>query len=454
MLTHLLQRWRQTPDPQLAQLIDRLSAVDQPRHLAQLRTLQKNALTQRLLQACQEPRDPRWATLITRWFQEPPFTTGTPFWRAAFRVLEHTADPRVVPIVQQPEPLYRELYLPCRGPLRRLREVCTSWPTGTLDPEELQPIEAHVALREATLADRDARRTELLQAVHADPDDLAARLVYADLLMEEDDPRGTFIALQCRPQTRDTRQACKALLQAHESTWLGPLEGIVPRKRRKWKNGFLHTCNAVFRNPGQVESVRDDPRWRTVEDLELRTRTTYIPHGVPWAELLPNLSALRHVAGVYRGSVLTELMFSDGPWPIRTIVCQALRPSFTWPWETERFTVPGSWALPELEELHLPHGGSRAVRFWVEHGARFRRLRFSMDPDGRLREERVPDTPERVLTILEDLHGLDLPEVHVHTEDLDVLRTPAGTVATVRAHTDDVARVLDAIGPDQVLHSA
>ena len=45
----------------------------------------------------------------------------------------------------------------------------------------------------------------LLDRIIGAPDDLAARLVYADLLTERGDPRGPFIALQCHVPLHATR---------------------------------------------------------------------------------------------------------------------------------------------------------------------------------------------------------------------------------------------------------
>jgi uncharacterized protein (TIGR02996 family) len=71
---------------------------------------------------------------------------------------------------------------------------------------------------------------ELLAAVLAAPDELAPRLVYADWLQERGDPRGEFIAAQCRLRDmgpsleRDAlREREQELLAAHEEEWLAEL---------------------------------------------------------------------------------------------------------------------------------------------------------------------------------------------------------------------------------------
>lgn len=75
-----------------------------------------------------------------------------------------------------------------------------------------------------------ASREALLDEVLAHPDDDAPRLVYADWLSEQGDPRGELIHVQCElARTRDAdrflaleaRQV--ALLSAHGEAWVGPL---------------------------------------------------------------------------------------------------------------------------------------------------------------------------------------------------------------------------------------
>ncbi len=75
-----------------------------------------------------------------------------------------------------------------------------------------------------------------LQAILAEPDDDAHRLIYADWLEERGDPRGEFIRVQCELARRDEddprrpalRARERALLKKHEKVWAGPLTRLVP----------------------------------------------------------------------------------------------------------------------------------------------------------------------------------------------------------------------------------
>jgi uncharacterized protein (TIGR02996 family) len=69
-------------------------------------------------------------------------------------------------------------------------------------------------------------RSVLLAAIIADPDSRAARQVYADLLQEEGDPRGDFIATQLARSALKTRAGVKALLAREEE--------LLKKHRKKW----------------------------------------------------------------------------------------------------------------------------------------------------------------------------------------------------------------------------
>ncbi len=57
-----------------------------------------------------------------------------------------------------------------------------------------------------------SKRDELLAAIIAEPGNRTARQVYADLLQQEGDPRGEFIATQLARSALKTRAGAKALL--------------------------------------------------------------------------------------------------------------------------------------------------------------------------------------------------------------------------------------------------
>jgi uncharacterized protein (TIGR02996 family) len=87
-----------------------------------------------------------------------------------------------------------------------------------------------------------AEERAFLASILANPDDKKARLVYADLLQEHDDPRGAFIVMQCTradlsdgdPQCAVLDEQIAALLAKHKKAWtaLGDNKGARWEFRR------------------------------------------------------------------------------------------------------------------------------------------------------------------------------------------------------------------------------
>lgn len=98
----------------------------------------------------------------------------------------------------------------------------------------------------------------LLAEILADPANEAARLVYADHLMELGDPRGELVQLQCRfekiawddPERRRLDERIADLLATHESEWTREVRAL----------GFDDHLQQVSMRRGFVEKVRLDAR--------------------------------------------------------------------------------------------------------------------------------------------------------------------------------------------------
>lgn len=95
---------------------------------------------------------------------------------------------------------------------------------------------------------------ELWAQVCETPDDLGARLVLADALIQDPDPaiaaRGELIALQCRgadakvlvddnPTRENVAERISELIAAHWSTWLGETAQLLVRQGSTFANGML-----------------------------------------------------------------------------------------------------------------------------------------------------------------------------------------------------------------------
>jgi uncharacterized protein (TIGR02996 family) len=167
---------------------------------------------------------------------------------------------------------------------------------------------------------------QLLAAVQANPDDVAPRLVYADALSDAGDPRGEFIALQCRGADRE-RQA--ELVAAHRDAWLGKLAPLLEPSPTEFVDGFL-TDARVKRVPRpKLTAVVGNALWSTVVQLDfdpavggIVMKQGPVVRGpkVPAAAIMlaPVMRALRHVRGI-DGDVFLTLCRDGDALPIRSV---------------------------------------------------------------------------------------------------------------------------------------
>lgn len=155
-------------------------------------------------------------------------------------------------------------------------------------------------------------RASLLDAIRARPEDDGPRLVYADHLMEQGDPRGEFIAVQCalaKADDGDLLDKASALLSANRERWLG---GLGPNAANvTFRRGFVDEV-AVF-DVAAVNAAQG------VLSHELVRRLVFVAPGsvdlvtvLRW-EWLPELDALsfkapRHALSQLRPDRLAMLL--------------------------------------------------------------------------------------------------------------------------------------------------
>src|SRR6185436_2179265 len=73
------------------------------------------------------------------------------------------------------------------------------------------------------------------------PDDPSNYLVYADWLIQQNDPWGELISVETKAETDNTpalRERAKALHDQHDKTWLGDLAG-ADGFSCSWRRGYL-----------------------------------------------------------------------------------------------------------------------------------------------------------------------------------------------------------------------
>lgn len=127
----------------------------------------------------------------------------------------------------------------------------------------------------ATAAPADTG-AKLLAAVYANPADDAPRLVYADWLLERNDPRGELISLQFQRRrgegTPATEEREKELLKRHGKAWLGPLAPVISFGKNysgsRFERGFLAVADIILSVGKKLEPLMTDPAWATVEELQ------------------------------------------------------------------------------------------------------------------------------------------------------------------------------------------
>ena len=147
----------------------------------------------------------------------------------------------------------------------------------------------------------------LFDAVYADPHSDGRRSVLADRLLETNDPRGEFIALQMqkvqRPLSGSAMRREKLLLRKHREQWLGPL-GPMLVGEEKWDRGFLSEAWAKLNG-----DTAGDPRWNTVRKLNLYVADSTTPRELSSG----NFRALTSIQGLFRLGLEVLLSAKDRP---------------------------------------------------------------------------------------------------------------------------------------------
>ncbi|MEO8551940.1 MAG: TIGR02996 domain-containing protein [Kofleriaceae bacterium] len=178
------------------------------------------------------------------------------------------------------------------------------------------------------------RTAELFDAVYANLDDDAARLVLADHLSQLGDPRGELIALQCVVEpTAEQHARAEHLLAHHASRWLraAGLQVVASRYER----GF----------PVAVELTIDPrsagaPVWRTIREVVLVNQ-----HAAATPLRHPVCACVRVVHHV-DPRTLQYLTNQGGPLPYEELSVADTSGAFVW--LAQRWTL-----FPALRRLEL-----------------------------------------------------------------------------------------------------
>src|SRR5260370_4044110 len=115
-------------------------------------------------------------------------------------------------------------------------------------------------------------------ALVEDPDDLGAHMAYADLLIEEGDPRGEFVRLQLalEDETLDAaareklRKQEKSLFRKHGRSWLGGLAPFLldrpakedfetPKRTYRMARGWLDSLDLYWVRGDMTQALAQAP---------------------------------------------------------------------------------------------------------------------------------------------------------------------------------------------------
>lgn len=341
----LLAAWRATPDPRLADALDAVSAridrpalaaptqkklveaftavvaakdpLDQPRLAAAIGGTRSQQMVEQLdLLLAEWPPDPRFSRPFLALLQRPPFVGSATqsAWRRLFKVLQTYGDVRVETWL--PELDFDQILARAGGfenreaaaEFFRERSAATCAALRKKKRPSLSAADERLVPRLLELA-APPSEAALVAEVLARPDDEAPKAVLGDHLLEQNDVRGRFLALQrLRAEgalTPALRKEEQGLVEAHGLRWIGDLGTLVLPDSLEFEGGFLAGCAIESDRHGVVEQLTGHPSWSTVRRIFLAG------NGFPEKLLTdPAMRSLSRVTGIraYRGVL-------RGPYP-------------------------------------------------------------------------------------------------------------------------------------------
>jgi uncharacterized protein (TIGR02996 family) len=236
--------------------------------------------------AARAVHDPRISTALVALHERRryPTTEGRKLSRLIFRVLAKQRDPIATDYFERIERDGSAHEVTAMRAALGVLATRARVPIPIATPREqaaLDRLAAHVAVDDRSTAARD----ELLAAIYAAPHDDAPRLVLADLLVEQQDPRGELIALQLGAQTPKSVARQRELVRAAGNAWFDGLDadGAIDIELARGFPVRAKTRTATFAAPA----------WATIERLEIDVMASqFALRDVP---LLRALRALRWV---------------------------------------------------------------------------------------------------------------------------------------------------------------
>jgi uncharacterized protein (TIGR02996 family) len=376
-LSALLAAWRAARDPELAALIERVSArgagppvagpgsatANLRRRIAAATDADVGPILELALRqirtfprayhfvvelAESRPPDPRAAAALAAVIEQPPFVDRDgALYPDVVTALDRIDDPRFRDLLVT---RWRALE-PQRGRIRKYRAALDvlEQVARKIEDREAPTANRGLAAAIARIDEELARVTPrqrkqardagaLLEAIRANPADVSLRLVYADALQENGDPRGELIALQCGRGDAPPSKRERELLATYARAWLGEIEPIVMKQGVVFRRGFLACAREGVKKIAQHELL-ESPEWITLEELAV---SVYGDEAVAFLAD-PRWKVLRRVYNVYGPDLSALAKRTEAlPW---TAFGPRYVPDGTWPIVDRLF--------PALEELDL-----------------------------------------------------------------------------------------------------
>ena len=237
----------------------------------------------RLITLVARETDPRLAKTMGQLLEAPPYNGSVsrtlPFWKFVYSWLPKLNDPRLL-VLARTLPATWEAKLQSdyeRTALNsRLKKAMPELEkaygegTPTLSPAEAAKCKEIVETARrigggaaATKASNQKSQLDLLREVYERPEDDGPRLVLSDLLQEQGDPRGEFIALQFlpRPTVAQTKRMAE-LQEQYGRAWLGNIAALVMKTGLVFERGFPVAC--------RVKTLDTSPEWSTLKEIHGR----------------------------------------------------------------------------------------------------------------------------------------------------------------------------------------
>lgn len=330
--TQLLERWRLTRSPLLADALQPLATdawVATSKQLA--RSAQSVAVDQLPPFLTDDPRVTVFlveALFAARW----PGASALPLWQRAFDHLVVLRDVRAI------APLKQALVAPpqflgiahTRNVLAKLEQTVTALEFACRDlpaDDEVTkaltvgmktpPAGGYFVRSKGRAAPPDALR--LVERVWAAPDDDSVRLVVADALLELNDPWGEFISLQFRLATKKPRKPedvkrADSLQLTHAQRIGGAIAHVATKEHWRFEKGFLVHCatDRTLVPRRRWDEALTAPHWATVRSVDLDLGQT--PQW--WVAAWIAGSRLTSLREITIGSIQLTRDALDAPWTV------------------------------------------------------------------------------------------------------------------------------------------